>query len=195
MNENQHQSKKTMKKHSMGGAIALLTARKRPYFFDGLVLSGPAVQRGSDINVFTLIIAQILSRVFPHLGVKALDPNSLSIDENVVKSYAQDPLVYHGKICARTGVELLKMFELIEVEASKFITFPLLICHGCDDKLTSPNGSLMVVRLAPTDDKTIKLYEGLRHEILNEPVHQQILEEMLKWIEERILRKRKCAAL
>ncbi len=63
---------------------------------------------------------------------------------------------------------------------------PFMVCHGADDKVTHPDGARLLYERAPAKDKTLKLYEGLRHEILNEKEKDQVLSDMIEWIHERL---------
>ena len=46
--------------------------------------------------------------------------------------------------------------------------------HGEKDKLTNPEGSKLVDKLAGSTDKTLTIYPGLFHEIFNEPEQDQV---------------------
>jgi alpha-beta hydrolase superfamily lysophospholipase len=43
----------------------------------------------------------------------------------------------------------------------------------------------MVHALAGCKDKTLKIYDGLYHEILNEPERAAVVDDLLAWIAER----------
>ena len=63
------------------------------------------------------------------------------------------------------------------------ITLPLLILHGTADRLTDVEGSKQLYARAGSKDKTLKLYEGLYHEILNEPEKAQVLDDVVQWLD------------
>jgi alpha-beta hydrolase superfamily lysophospholipase len=62
---------------------------------------------------------------------------------------------------------------------------PLLIMHGTEDALTRPEGSEALYRRASSTDKTLKLYPGLFHEILNEPEKDEVLADIVTWLDAR----------
>jgi lysophospholipase len=64
-------------------------------------------------------------------------------------------------------------------------TCPCLILHGEKDKIISKDVSKKLFDSIATDDKALKIYEGLYHEILNEPEKERVFEDIFKWIEER----------
>jgi alpha-beta hydrolase superfamily lysophospholipase len=58
--------------------------------------------------------------------------------------------------------------------------------HGTHDALVPADASRSLHEEAGADDKTLRLYDGLFHEILNEPEQRQVMAEMLSWMEERL---------
>ncbi len=63
---------------------------------------------------------------------------------------------------------------------------PLLIMHGADDTLTSPQGSIVLYERARSADKTLKLWEGCRHEIFNEPEKDDVIATTIAWLDAHI---------
>ena len=66
------------------------------------------------------------------------------------------------------------------------ITLPLLILHGTADKATRPEGSQQFFDEAGSDDKTLKLYEGYYHDLLNDLGKEQVFDDIVAWIDERV---------
>jgi len=110
-----------------------------------------------------------------------LDAEGVSRDPEVVKAYEKDPLVFRGKITSRLATELLKATQRVTAEASK-ITLPILIVQGSEDKLVDPFGAQMFYDKISSADKTIKVYDGLYHEVFNEPEHDQVLKDVEAWL-------------
>ncbi|ELR19021.1 lysophospholipaselike protein [Acanthamoeba castellanii str. Neff] len=151
---------------------------------EGVGRRGAAIKRGADVNALTVHAARFLSWATPTLGVKRIDPSTLSTDPAQVKAYEEDPLVYHGPVTARMGHELLKAADTIENDFSGF-TFPFLACHALDDKLTHPDGSKELYERAPSPVKDLILYGGMRHEIFNERDGARVIADVLRWVEKR----------
>lgn len=170
--------------HSMGGAIVTLWTLEKKPAIQGLILSGPALKAGSDVSGFLIGVTKFLSGLFPSLAVMDLPNENFSRDKAVVEDMGKDPLVYQGKGPARTAAELLRAFDRIE-EKMPQLTLPFLVMHGTADKLTNPEGSKLLVERAKSEDKTLKLYEGVFHDLLHEPEHDQILGELAMWIAKR----------
>jgi alpha-beta hydrolase superfamily lysophospholipase len=169
--------------HSMGGAISIAYALAHQDRLAGLLLSGPAAALEAASKA-ELVGARVLSRIAPGLGVFAVDSSDVSRDPEVVRAYDEDPLVHDGKLPARTVGELAACARAFPDEVGR-ITLPLLVMHGTADAITPPHGSRMVHERAGSTDKTLELYEGLYHEILNEPEQAQVLADLTAWLDAR----------
>jgi acylglycerol lipase len=169
--------------HSMGGCVALAYTEEHEDALDALVLSGPlaVLEAASPAQ---RVVGRVLSAVAPSLGVVAIDSTAVSRDPQVVTDYDDDPLNYHGKLPARTVAELSKAIEGFPEAVTRF-RLPLLVMHGTADRLVPIAGGEMVAERAGSEDKTFKRYDGLFHEILNEPERQQVVNDMADWLDAR----------
>ena len=115
-----------------------------------------------------------------------LDSSTLSSDKKVVEAYDKDPLVFRGKLT--TGLLLSFLWELHKIRAGlEKIEAPVLILHGSEDKLCLPSGSKVAFEGVKSKDKSIQIYNGFFHEILNEPDYATVLADMLAWLNKRTL--------
>ncbi|HEX5087742.1 MAG TPA: alpha/beta hydrolase [Nocardioides sp.] len=167
--------------HSMGGAIALDYALDHQSSLAALVLSAPAVLRGDDISPGLAKLAKVIGRYVPWLPGQKLSSASISRDPAVVKAYDEDPLNYRGAIKAGVGGALLRTMDSFPSRLPS-LTLPLLVMSGTDDKLVNPEGARMVDRLAGSTDKTLKMYDGLYHEVFNEPEKDLVLGDLADWL-------------
>jgi len=170
--------------HSMGGCLAIAYALERQQRLDGLLLSAPlaALETASPV---TRVLGKLLSAVTPTLGLFDVDPERVSRDPDVVRAYVEDPLVHHGKLPARTVGELAAAVEGFPARVPE-LRLPLLVMHGTGDKIVPLAGSLMVHDGAGSDDKQLELYDGLYHEILNEPEQQRVMDDVVAWLQARL---------
>jgi len=97
---------------------------------------------------------------------------------------SQRSLSVHRKTTARLAAELLKAMKRVGVDASK-ITLPILIVQGGDDRLVDPDGTQTLHDTVGSVDKTLKIYDGLYHEVFNEPEHHKVLGDVEAWLESR----------
>jgi acylglycerol lipase len=168
--------------HSMGGAIVALLGITRPPPVRGLILSAPPVLVADGVFPVLRRLASLASRIWPTLRVVRLGGGYLSRDPAVVEAFRNDPLVFHGRFPVRTGAEILKVANRIQSEARR-ITLPLLVLHGTDDRVTDVKGSRLLVARAGSANKTLRLYSGLYHEVLSEPEREQVVADILAWLD------------
>lgn len=167
--------------HSMGGLLASYYLLDHQANFRGAVISAPSIKVSDSISQATITIGKILSVLAPKAGLLTLDANGVSRDPEVVTAYVSDPLVFHGKTPARLAAELLKAMLRVTAEVDK-ITLPFIVVQGGEDKLVDPAGAQMLYDKASSKDKTIKVYEGLYHEVFNEPERARVLKDVETWL-------------
>jgi alpha-beta hydrolase superfamily lysophospholipase len=168
--------------HSMGGLISLSVLLEHQNQFAGGILSGPALVSPLQPGVMQMLLIRLFSALLPRLGVLALDPTGVSRDPQVVENYINDPLIFHGKISARLVSELFSRMERVRGEAHK-IDLPMLLLHGGADNMTAAEGSRLLHDTISASDKTLKIYDGLYHEIFNEPEGPEIFAEVSAWLD------------
>lgn len=169
--------------HSMGGLIGALYLVAHQGELAGAVLSGPAVKIPDTVPAITIFLGKILSVIAPKLALIAPpDVFAVSRDPEVVRAYENDPLVYRGKMTPRLGAEILKGMQRIGAEAAR-IGLPILILQGSADGLVDPAGAQMLYDRVTSPDKRIIVYEGLYHEVFNEPEHDRVLGDVESWLE------------
>ena len=171
--------------HSMGGAITSYYLIDHQDDFNGAIISAPAVKIGEGISSFTIFMSKILSAIAPKMGVLALDASAISRDPEVVEAYINDPLVFHGKTPARLGTEVLSAMMRITEEADK-MSLPMIIVQGSDDLLVDPSGAQMLYDKTSSTDKTINIYDGMYHEVFNEPDRDRVLKDVEDWLESHL---------
>ncbi len=176
--------------HSMGGLVAALYAverspssKARP--FDALVLSSPAVVLDGNAPAVVRRLAPVLSRLVPRLPVVPPVGDAIARDAAVLADARADPLNYRGATRARTGGEMLAASQRLQAQLHA-LRGPLYVTHGTADVLTDPRGSRRLAQAA-TGDVTLRLYDGLRHETLNEPERDRVLADLAGWLAERVL--------
>jgi acylglycerol lipase len=171
--------------HSMGGLIALDYVTDRGEAgITGLVLSGAAVDT-STAGGLQSKLAPIVGKIAPNLGVLLLGADNVSRDPAVVKDYENDALNYNGKVRARTGAEMLRSVQRV-VERMPRLRLPVLVMHGTEDKLVPSAGSQLINDTVGSPDKTLRMYDGLYHEIFNEPEKEQVLADVVAWLDAHV---------
>ncbi len=168
--------------HSMGGNLAVGHALDHQAGLAGLVLSGPALKVGDDFSAIQLKIFGLMGKLLPGFRPQALSADSISRDPAVVAAYRNDPLVFTGKITAGLGAALIDAMGTFPARYNEF-RLPLLLMHGTEDKLTNIDGTRELESAATNATVTAHYYDGLFHEIFNEPEQQQVIGDLLAWLD------------
>jgi alpha-beta hydrolase superfamily lysophospholipase len=171
--------------HSMGGGIVFAYGVEHPDDYHLMVLSGPAVAAQLAVSPLLGWVAKTMGTIAPGLPLQALDSSAVSRDPAVVDAYNTDPLVYHGKIPGGVARALLVVGETMPQRAPS-LTAPLLVVHGSDDRLIPVEGSRRLADAVGSSDVELKIYPGLYHEVFNEPEQEQVLDDVVSWINARL---------
>lgn len=169
--------------HSMGGLISLAFAERYQKEFDGLIVSGSPVNADANVSPVLIAVGKVLNRVAPKLHL--LDtgkPGILSSDPEIDIAWGNDPLTNKKPMRVRLGVELNRLAQDVRAHLPD-LKLPVLILHGADDELVNPSGSQLAYEQAGSQDKTLKRYAGMRHEILNEVDKAIVLTDIVDWLD------------
>jgi alpha-beta hydrolase superfamily lysophospholipase len=116
--------------------------------------------------------------------VLALKNELFSRDPAVVAAMNADPLIAHETQPTKTVAELARADDRLKQSFGQF-TLPVLILHGTEDKATKPSGSQYFFDHTGSEDKTLKLYQGHFHDLLNDIGKDGVLADILAWLDER----------
>ncbi len=169
--------------HSMGGLISAAYLLQNQNAFRGCILSGPAIKASEQPSAALMLLNRIISVLVPTLGMMKLAADGVSRDPVEVKAYIEDPLVHTGKVSSRMVAELFKTMSEVQTNAAA-ITLPVLLLHGGEDKLAAPESSTFLNEHVGSKDKKLIIYDGLYHEIFNEPERDQVFADVLAWLDE-----------
>ncbi len=168
--------------HSMGGLVVAATVVDRGTGgLRGVVLSSPALQLPDDTPALLQKLAPVVARWLPNVPVTRLDLSVLSHDPTVERAYRADPLTTKRGVRARLGYEILTTGERVRQHPEAF-DVPLYLFHGTADALTDPAGTRWLAEHAASDDVTLRLYEGLYHETLNETERDDVIAALADWL-------------
>lgn len=171
--------------HSMGGNIVLNYALRRPAGIRGVLVSGPWLRLASQPPAWQRALGRLAALLSPRMALPAaVDPAILSHDEQQVRAYAADPLV-HGTMTARLFAEVASAGEWALAHAAA-LTLPVLLKHGGGDRLIDPRATEAFYAAAGGGDKSLHIYPGQFHEILNETDPTPVLRDIVEWIEHRV---------
>ncbi len=170
--------------HSAGGVVSSVYTLDHQDKINGLICESFAY----ELPVPDLVLSFLkgLSHITPHTHVFSLNNKDFSRDSSVVESMNNDPLIKGESQPAQTAAAMIRADERLK-KGFPTITLPLLILHGTEDKATKPSGSQHFYEQAGSRDKTLKLYEGHFHDLLNDIDKEVVMTDILNWIDARIL--------
>ena len=170
--------------HSLGGNLVLNYVIRRQPKLKGVIVTSPWLRLAFEPPRFKVTLAQVTNCIWPSFSQKnGLDTKVLSRDPEVVHAYENDPLV-HDHISARMFIDIYQSGQWALEHASEF-SLPLLLMHGGDDKIISVKVSH---EFANTKSKncTLKIWDGLYHEIHNEPEKEEVFKFLLDWLDKKV---------
>nr|XP_015096841.2 monoglyceride lipase isoform X1 [Vicugna pacos] len=173
--------------HSMGGAIAILTAADRPGHFSGMILISPLVLANPEsATTFKVLAAKVLNLVLPNMSLGPIDSSMLSRNKAEVDLYNTDPLICRAGLKVCFGIQLLNAVSRVERALPK-LTLPFLLLQGSADRLCDSRGAYLLMESAKSQDKTLKIYEGAYHVLHKElpEVTNSVFREINTWVSQR----------
>jgi len=173
--------------HSLGGILVLNYVLRRKPEFKGVISTGAGLRTALEEQKAKVTMARVLGTLMPGMAIPSgLDPTTISRNPEVVDAYVNDPLV-HDKMSLGFGKIMLSEIPWTFEHASEF-SLPLLIMHGKDDKLGYPRGSEEFAGLVK-QNCTLKLWDGLYHEIHNEPEQNEVFAFTIDWMNSQLKNK------
>ena len=169
--------------HSAGGVVSCIYTLENQDELAGFICESFAFQVPAPD--FAIAALKGLSHLAPHAHVLKLHNEDFSRDPAVVSAMNLDPLIANETQPTRTIAELARADERLGHDFPQ-ITLPILILHGTADKATKPSGSQTFYDTAGSKDKTLKFYEGHFHDLLNDVGREEVLGDVVQWMEARV---------
>jgi alpha-beta hydrolase superfamily lysophospholipase len=167
--------------HSMGGNLILNYLLRNSDGVIGAIATGPYLRLGFDPPKWKVLLAKLSANIYPALSQPTgLERVALARSPQIIDEYENDPLV-HDRMTASFFINIHQA-GINAIARSKELEIPILLMHGSEDRLTSPEGSKDFHANAGSN-VTFHLLEGLYHEVHNEPEKNQVFKIQLEWIE------------
>lgn len=171
--------------HSAGGVVSSAYTLEHQDRLAGFICESFAQEVPAPEAL--LAVVKGISRLAPHVGVFDLNADDFSRDSEFVERMKNDPLIPRMRYPSQTVAEMKRAEERLE-RGFQGITLPVLILHGTLDKVTRPHGSQLFYDMAGSTDKTLRLYEGHYHDLLNDVGKEQVMGEITEWIDAHLAR-------
>lgn len=174
--------------HSQGGNVVL------NYFLQNkaklakdlpiTIVTGAWIKLGFEPPKIKVFAGKVLENLAPAFSQpNELDVNHLSNDPQVVKDYVDDPLV-HSEVTFKCGMEMLRNGTYLENYKGDF-PMPLLMVHGADDQIISPEGT-RIFKNNVSGDVTVEILKGQKHEVHNELEKAKLFDLVLNWMNSKL---------
>lgn len=171
--------------HSMGGFVTCAYGLKYPNKLKGQIFSGPAVDTLPPARGIRSNLIKILNKFLPNKTIKNIVEKDICSVEEVVRDYMNDPLVLKEATINFYFQFLIEGRNYINKNIEDY-KYPCLIAHGEKDKIVPKEIGYYLYNNISSKDKEIKIYDNLYHEILNEKEKDEILKDMIDWLDKRI---------
>ncbi|MEO6546387.1 MAG: lysophospholipase [Ferruginibacter sp.] len=165
--------------HSAGGVMSCIYALEHQEKITGLICESFAFQVPAPD--FALAILKGLSHLAPHFHAVKLKHEDFSRNPAAVTFMDNDPLIANEAQPTKTMEQLVLADERLKKEFP-LITLPVLILHGTKDNAAKYSGSQFFYDNAGASDKTLKLYEGHYHDLLNDVDKEIVMADIQEWV-------------
>jgi acylglycerol lipase len=169
--------------HSAGGVVSCLYTLDHEAELAGLICESFAHELPAPD--FVIAVFKGMGHLAPHAHILHLPNERFSRDPKAVQAMNEDPLIAHETQPSQTVAAMVRADERLKKEF-RLITLPVLILHGTLDKNTKPSGSQHFYDMAGSTDKTLKLYEGGFHDLLNDIDKNVVMQHIKGWIGARL---------
>jgi len=167
--------------HSFGGLVVTHLAATTAQPLAGVVVSSAALQRPAGVSDVQRVVVRTLSALAPSLGLDPLDPAKVVREPAAQAALVADPLIAREKLPARTVAALLAGVDAIQPKLAT-VRQPILVLHGGADTVTPPAGSRALHERAASAEKTLRVYDAARHDLLHEPEAGEVTREIVAFV-------------
>lgn len=170
--------------HSLGANLVLTYGLQRKPDLSGIIATGPAIKLAFEPPKFKLFVGKVLANIAPSFSMSnELERAALSRDAAVVKAYEDDVYV-HDRISARLAMDLFASGQYALDHAENF-HLPLLLMHGTCDRINLYSASKEFAARGNGNISLI-LYDDCYHEIHNDLDKEQVIQNMVTWLDQKI---------
>jgi alpha-beta hydrolase superfamily lysophospholipase len=172
--------------HSHGALVAMCAALGEPPSERPVILTSPFLAPHPDLvpSGMLRLAGRVLRRLAPRLLIHNHVPaERVSRDPAVVAAYAGDPLVSHT-VSSGWYAALVRAQADVFARAPEWRA-PALVMAGGADRLVDVAATQRFAARVPDGRLELIVWEGLYHEIFNEPEKEQVFKKMEDWLKAR----------
>jgi len=171
--------------HSMGGLIVASYGIKYKDEVQGAIFSGASLGTLPSAEKQNRKLLKLLKSVAKKTMIKNPVDDGICTNKKVFEDYVNDKYVLKKATISFYYEFLFSAIDKLNLGMTNY-DVPCLITHGEMDKIVPPALSQNFYNKIKSMDKEIIFYKGLFHEILNEDVKDQIISDMVSWLDKHI---------
>ncbi|HET8870966.1 MAG TPA: alpha/beta hydrolase [Aquabacterium sp.] len=163
----------------MGGLIATRFVEMIPNAVQGLAVSSATL--ALQESKYKLWGLKVVAAIAPSAALKQIDVKAYSHDPDVAQELANDPLVSQSGIPAKTLQQEVNAIQTLN-EQTERLTLPILVMHGVADTINPLFGSIAFYDAVPSEQKTLKQYPDLAHDLWHETGNEAVIADLTEWL-------------
>ncbi|MCD5325044.1 MULTISPECIES: alpha/beta hydrolase [Pontibacillus] len=169
--------------HSMGGLAAIRLLEENELPLKAVVLSSPGLGIKNPPPKPLQVVAKGLNVVVPKLQLNGnLNPEHVTRNVDVLKRDQGDRLMLK-KVSVRWYKEFEKGIERAFNKIDTYQDVPTLVMQAGDDKIVNKEATLKWFNSLHIHEKFYKEWEGLYHEIFNDPEKEDVFHYAKSFVE------------
>lgn len=176
--------------HSLGGLVTLASSILDPTNIRAVTVTAPALLPNPHVSKFTAKLGRLTAPFFPRRGTVAINPEEISSDQDEVRAYVEDPLVFHGKVPLLTASSMLTQGRRV-LDNAGLTLVPTLVLHSPQDQICRFEGSRQFVEQAKGHEEagiSVQLREvkPAKHDLLHETytIREEVIVQILNWYQQ-----------
>lgn len=170
--------------HSLGGLIAFHYGLRYPEKLDGQIFTGAAVGKPAGTELIPDFLFEFLNKYFHRYKIYQVLSQRATRNLEVQKTSKADPLLLQY---ATVGFYYEFIYRGVNAAKKKAGNYrlPCLFLHGRADRIIPYQSSAYIFERISSEEKELKFYDGLYHELIQEPEREIVLRDILNWLEQR----------
>lgn len=171
--------------HSLGGLVTAASTIANQGGIEAVVLSSSAMQAPS--KAWERALSKVATALNPAGEIPLPRPGeeALTRDLELLKVIAKDERMFHGKARNLVAKTVLELSDFVWGKIASW-QVPTLIIHGDKDLSTDHRQSIALAQAIPAADKTLRIYPGGFHELLNDLEKDLVEQELFDWLTARV---------
>lgn len=171
--------------HSMGGFIAFAYALLHPDILKGQIFSAPALGAPWGTGLIPDRFWRLGGKYLSNLRIYHILKRPSCRDPKFKRTSRLDPYTLKYATLGFFNEFIYQGVRWAGSNAESY-TVPCLILHGKADKIIPYQSSIRLFSRIGTQDKQLKLYKNLNHELAQEPEKGIVIKDILSWLERRV---------